>query len=98
MGAVEDPGSAGGGGKQCAGEGTERLQKGREEGGKGTFEPSGPGLGRELGGDPGRGEGGGLWAGPPGLEWRGICWTAGPRGSSQSWRCSSSGRPGVELC
>ena len=34
MGAVEDPGSAGGGGERRAGEGTERLERGREEGGK----------------------------------------------------------------
>ena len=40
MGAVEDPGSAGGGGERRAGEGTERLERGREEGGKETFEPA----------------------------------------------------------
>lgn len=34
VGAVEDPGSAGGGGKRRAGEGTERLEGGREEGGR----------------------------------------------------------------
>ena len=56
MGAVEDPGSAGGGGELRAGEGTERLERGREEGGKETFEPSGPGLGRA---GRGSGEGGG---------------------------------------
>lgn len=71
MGAVEDPGSAGGGGERRVGEGTERLQRGREEGGKETFEPSGPRLGRELGGDQGRAEGGGLWAGPPGIGVKG---------------------------
>lgn len=32
MGAVEDPGSAGGGGEQRAGEGTERLQSGQDGG------------------------------------------------------------------
>lgn len=72
VGAVEDPGSAGGGGERRAGEGTERLERGREEGGKETFEPSGPGLGRELGGEPGRGVGGGLWAGPPGIGVKGV--------------------------
>lgn len=72
MGAVEDPGSAGGGGERRAGEGTERLKRGREEGGKETFEPSGPGLGRALGGDPGRAEGGGMWAGPPGIGVKGV--------------------------
>lgn len=75
MGAVEDPGSAGGGGERRAGEGTERLERGREggrEGGKETFEPSGPGLGRALGGDQGRAEGGGLWAGPPGIGVKGV--------------------------
>ena len=72
MGAVEDPGSAGGSGERRAGEGTERLERGREEGGKETFEPSGPGLGRALGGDQGRAEGGGLWAGPPGIGVKGV--------------------------
>lgn len=85
MGAVEDPGSAGGGGEQRAGEGTERLERGREEGGKETFEPSGPGLGRARGGEPGRGERRGSVGGTS-RDWSegGICLTVDPRGSGLS--------------
>lgn len=82
MGAVEDPGSAGGGGEQRAGEGTEQPEKGREEGGKETFEPSGPGLRRALGGDLGKVEGRGSVGGTS-RDWSGvgICWTVDPWGS-----------------
>lgn len=90
MGAVEDPGSAGGGGERRAGEGTERLERGREEGGKEPFEPSVPGLGRALGGDPGRAGEGVCGRDLPGLEWRAIRLTVDPRGSRLSSRCSSS--------
>lgn len=69
---MEDRGSTGGDGERRAGEGTERQERGREEGGKETFEPSGPGLGRALGGDPGGRREGGLWAGPPGIGVKGV--------------------------
>lgn len=78
MGAFEDRGSAGGGGERRVGEGTERLERGREEGGKETFEPSGPGLGRALGGDPRRE--GVCGRDLPGLEWRGYLLDSGSPG------------------
>lgn len=96
MGAVEDPGSAGGGGERRAGEGTERLERGREEGGKESFEPSVPGLGRALGGDPGRAEGGGLWAGPPGIGVEGYPLDSGSPGIRTEFALLKLGLPLAE--
>lgn len=50
------------------------------EGRKESFEPSGPGLGRALGGDKERVEGGGLWAGPPGTGVEGYLLDSGSPG------------------
>lgn len=96
MGAVEDPGSAGGGGERRAGEGTERLERGREEGGKEPFEPSVPGLGRALGGDPRRAEGGGLWAGPPGIGVEGYSLDSGSPGIRTEFALLKLGLPLAE--
>lgn len=53
---------------------------GRREGRKETFEPSGPGLGRALGGDKERVEGGGLWAGPSRIRVEGYLLDGGSLG------------------
>lgn len=73
VGAVEDPGSAGGGGERRAGEGTERLERGREEGGS---EANAGAVCSRAAERAGRGAGGGgrggLWAGPPGIGVKGV--------------------------
>lgn len=81
--AVEERGPAGGGGERRAGEGGERLERGREEGGKETSEPLVRSWGERWAGI----RGGSGSVGGTSSDWSGggICLTVDPRGSGLSW-------------